>query len=36
MEVECENCGTKEAVILADGMKLCADCRIKLKDEYDA
>lgn len=36
MEIECEICGTREAVTLADGMKMCADCRNGLRDEYEA
>jgi len=40
MKLDCENCVTerripKPAVILADGMPLCADCSARLKGDYE-
>jgi hypothetical protein len=36
MEVDCDNCNSKPAVTLADGMPLCADCYEAAKEQGDA
>lgn len=35
MELECEICRNRLAITLADGTPMCADCRDRLKGEYD-
>lgn len=40
MEAECDNCAavkqrSRPAVTLGDGMKLCAECWAKLKDDCE-